>query len=144
MHPTLRQNELRAADREAGRNSFGDIYAVFFENHSGDDRFVHFIGAIINARGALVPVPMRKQGVIGEAQATMMLRPRTGGADMELSARIENADMARMNDLVRNYGGVNVAAGEFSVFTELKVTNGGSGLPAGADLQLASAWIAIF
>jgi Domain of Unknown Function (DUF748) len=60
----------------------------------------------------------------GEAQATMTLRPRTGGADMELSARIENADMARMNDLVHNYGGVNVAAGEFSVFTELKVTNG--------------------
>jgi hypothetical protein len=60
----------------------------------------------------------------GEAQATMTLRPRTGGADMELSARIENVDMARMNDLVHNYGGVNVAAGEFSVFTELKVTNG--------------------
>jgi hypothetical protein len=27
---------------------------------------------------------------------------------------------------------------------ELKVTNAGSGLPAGADLQVASAWIAIF
>ncbi len=32
--------------------------------------------------------------------------------------------MARMNDFVHNYGGVNVAAGELSVFTELKVTNG--------------------
>jgi hypothetical protein len=60
----------------------------------------------------------------GETEATMTLRPRTGGADMELTARIENADMARMNDLVRDYGGVNVAAGELSVFTELKVTNG--------------------
>src|SRR5882724_9554349 len=60
----------------------------------------------------------------GETEATMTLRPRTGGADMELSARIENADMARMNDLVHDYGGVNVAASELSVFTELKVTNG--------------------
>ncbi len=60
----------------------------------------------------------------GETQATMTLRPRTGGADMELSARIEDADMARMNDLVHNYGGFNVAAGELSVFTELRVRNG--------------------
>ena len=60
----------------------------------------------------------------GETEATMTLRPRSGGADMELSARIENADMARMNDLVHDYGGVNVAAGELSVFSELKVTNG--------------------
>jgi len=59
----------------------------------------------------------------GEAHALMTLRPRTGGYDMQLSARIENADMARMNNLVHDYGGFNVAAGEMSVFTELKVTN---------------------
>jgi hypothetical protein len=60
----------------------------------------------------------------GEAQATMTLRSRTGGADMELSAQVEHADMARMNNLVHDYGGFNVAAGEMSVYTELKVTNG--------------------
>jgi hypothetical protein len=60
----------------------------------------------------------------GETQATMTLRPRTGGADMELSAGIEDVDMARMNNLVHDYGGVNVAEGKLSVFTELKVTNG--------------------
>lgn len=62
----------------------------------------------------------------GEAQAAMTIRPSKGkgGADMELSARIENADMARMNNLVHDYGGFNVAAGEMSVFTELKVTDG--------------------
>jgi hypothetical protein len=59
----------------------------------------------------------------GEARAVMTLRPRTGGYDMDLSARIENADMARMNNLVHSYGGFEVAAGQMSVFTELKVTN---------------------
>ena len=62
----------------------------------------------------------------GKAQATMTLRPSKGkgGADLELSARVEDADMARMNNLVHDYGGFNVAAGQMSVFTELKVTNG--------------------
>jgi hypothetical protein len=60
----------------------------------------------------------------GEAHASMTLRPRTGGADMEISARIEDTDMARMNNFVHDYGGFNVAAGQMSVFTELKVTNG--------------------
>jgi len=32
--------------------------------------------------------------------------------------------MARMNNFVHDYGGFNVAAGEMSVFTELKVENG--------------------
>jgi hypothetical protein len=65
----------------------------------------------------------------GKAQATMTLRPSKGkgGADLELSARVEDADMARMNNLVHDYGGFNVAAGQMSVFTELKVTNAVTG-----------------
>jgi hypothetical protein len=60
----------------------------------------------------------------GAAQASLAVRPRKGGYDMDLSARVENADMARMNNFVHDYGGFNVAAGEMSVFTELKVANG--------------------
>jgi hypothetical protein len=59
----------------------------------------------------------------GETQASLTLRPRTGGYDMQLSARVENADMVRMNNLVHNYGGFEVAAGEMSVYTELQVNN---------------------
>jgi hypothetical protein len=59
----------------------------------------------------------------GEAHASLAIRPRKGGYDMDLSARVENADMARMNNFVHDYGGFNVAAGEMSVFTELKVAN---------------------
>jgi hypothetical protein len=60
----------------------------------------------------------------GEAHASLTIRPRTGGYDLDLSARVENADMARMNNFVHDYGGFNVAEGEMSVFTELKVANG--------------------
>jgi hypothetical protein len=60
----------------------------------------------------------------GEAHASLAVRPRKGGYDMDLSARVEDADMARMNNFVHDYGGFNVAAGEMSVFTELKVENG--------------------
>jgi hypothetical protein len=60
----------------------------------------------------------------GETQAQLTVRPRTGGYDMDLSAKIEGTDMARMNNFVHDYGGFNVAAGEMSVFTELKVADG--------------------
>jgi len=59
----------------------------------------------------------------GAAQASLTLRPRKGGYDMQLSARVEDTDMVRMNNLVHNYGGFEVAAGEMSVYTELQVNN---------------------
>jgi len=60
----------------------------------------------------------------GQTQATLTVLPRTGGADMDLTGRIEGADMAGMNDLVHAHGGFNVAAGELSVYSELKVKDG--------------------
>lgn len=60
----------------------------------------------------------------GQTRATLTVLPRTGGADLDLTARIEGADMASMNDLVRAYGGFTVAAGELSVYSELKMKNG--------------------
>jgi hypothetical protein len=59
----------------------------------------------------------------GNAQASLTLRPRKGGYDMQLSARVEDTDMVRMNNLVHNYGGFEVASGEMSVYTELQVNN---------------------
>ena len=66
---------------------------------------------------------LKGQFMGGEAHASLAMRPRKGGYDMDLSARVENADMARMNNFIHDYGGFNVAAGEMSVFTELKVAN---------------------
>ena len=60
----------------------------------------------------------------GETRLEATVAPRAGGADMNLAARIERTDMTRMNDLVRAFGGFDVAAGELSVYSELQVKNG--------------------
>jgi hypothetical protein len=60
----------------------------------------------------------------GDTAVTMTLRPRTGGGDMDLTARIDEADMARMNGFVRAHGGIDVAAGKLSVYSELRVRDG--------------------
>ncbi len=60
----------------------------------------------------------------GETRLQATVAPRAGGADMNVSARIEGTDMTRLNDLVRAYGGFDVAAGELSVYSELQVKNG--------------------
>jgi uncharacterized protein DUF748 len=60
----------------------------------------------------------------GDTWLQATIAPRPGGADVDLSARIERTDMTRMNDLTRAYGGFDVAAGELSVYSELRVKNG--------------------
>jgi len=60
----------------------------------------------------------------GEAQLHATVAPRPGGAEMDLSARIESTDMTRMNDLVRAYGGFDVSAGVLSVYSEVSVKDG--------------------
>ncbi len=60
----------------------------------------------------------------GETHVMATLQPQTGSADMDVTARIEDVDMARMNDLVRAYGGFDVSAGEFSVYSELRTKSG--------------------
>ena len=60
----------------------------------------------------------------GDTQVTATVAPRTGGADVDMTAQVERVDMARMSDLVRAYGGVDVAAGELSVYSELQVKDG--------------------
>lgn len=60
----------------------------------------------------------------GETRITAKVQPRTGSADVDLTAQIERVDMASMKDLVRAYGGVDVAAGEFSMYSELRMKDG--------------------
>src|SRR5438445_1163833 len=52
----------------------------------------------------------------GNTNVTATLQPQTGSADMDLTAQIEGADLVRLRDLVRAYGGFDIAAGEFSVY----------------------------
>ncbi|MGH7396578.1 MAG: AsmA family protein [Candidatus Rokuibacteriota bacterium] len=60
----------------------------------------------------------------GETRLTATLQPRTGGADMAVTAQIETADLARLKDLVRAYGGFEIKAGELSVYSELQMKGG--------------------
>jgi len=76
----------------------------------------------------------------GKTQASAIIRPATGGLDMDLKVQVEDTEMASMNDLVRAYGGFDVAGGQFSVYTELSVKRGmisGYIKPLFRDVQVA-------
>jgi Domain of Unknown Function (DUF748) len=60
----------------------------------------------------------------GETRVTATLTPQTGSADMDLTAQIKGADLARLRDLVLAYGGFDVKAGELSVYSELQMAGG--------------------
>jgi len=76
----------------------------------------------------------------GKAQASAIIRPATDGLDMDLKVQVEDTEMASMNDLVRAYGGFDVAGGQLSVYTELNVKRGmisGYIKPLFRDVQVA-------
>jgi hypothetical protein len=60
----------------------------------------------------------------GATVVTATVTPRPGSADMNVSAKIEEADLARVRDLLRAYGRVDVSAGVFSVYSEMRMTDG--------------------
>ena len=60
----------------------------------------------------------------GQTQASATMRPARAGADVDLKVSVEDTEMASMNDVVRAYGKFGVSQGQFSLFSELKVTDG--------------------
>jgi uncharacterized protein DUF748 len=60
----------------------------------------------------------------GETRLTVSLQPQPGSADMNVTAQIEDADLIRLKDLVRAYGGFEIRAGEFSVYSEVHMKGG--------------------
>jgi hypothetical protein len=60
----------------------------------------------------------------GETAVSATVRPEADGPDFDLSCRIEQMDVRRMNDLLRAHGKIDVASGLFSVYSELHVKNG--------------------
>jgi len=51
-------------------------------------------------------------------------RPEKNGPDFDLAVRIEDTDLQTLNDLLRAYGGFDVAGGRFFFYSELHVRNG--------------------
>lgn len=60
----------------------------------------------------------------GETRVTASLQPQAGSADVDVTAQIEGADLLRLKDLVRAYGGFEIRAGELSMYSELEVKSG--------------------
>jgi hypothetical protein len=60
----------------------------------------------------------------GPTRLEAVLQPQTGGADLDLMAQIEGADLGRLNDVVRAHSGIDVKAGHLSVFADLTMRGG--------------------
>ncbi len=60
----------------------------------------------------------------GPTEIEFAFRPENKGPDFDLKVRIENTDMRTMNDLFRAYGNFDVAAGVFSLYSEIKIRQG--------------------
>ncbi len=59
----------------------------------------------------------------GGTQISGEFRPENKGADLDLHIKIDNTQLVQMNDLLRAYGGFDVAAGSFSLVSELHIKN---------------------
>jgi hypothetical protein len=95
-------------------------YRVFFSNAD-----LRLTGLTNQSAEAPARATMRGKFMgSGPTEATLAFRPHEKGGDLNLKVSIENTDMAAMNDLLRSYGKVEVAAGEFSLYAEVSVRDG--------------------
>src|ERR1043165_4613748 len=60
----------------------------------------------------------------GATRLDLAFRPEDGGPDVDLNLAIEDTDMAAMSDLMRSYANFDVAAGNFSTYSEIKIRQG--------------------
>jgi hypothetical protein len=98
-------------------------YRVFLDDI--DARLENFAAPL--SRGtATARVTARFMGA-GPMLITATMRPETDGADLDLTASIEEVELRPLNDLLRAHGKIDVASGEFSVYAELHARNGRAG-----------------
>jgi uncharacterized protein DUF748 len=60
----------------------------------------------------------------GKAHGTATFRQARNGPDFNFAIAVEGASLPSLNDIFRSYGKFDVAAGTFSVYSEIKVHNG--------------------
>jgi Domain of Unknown Function (DUF748) len=60
----------------------------------------------------------------GPTRVQANFRPESKGPDLDLILSIENTDLRNMNDLLRAYGNFDVVAGNFSMYSEIKIRQG--------------------
>lgn len=75
----------------------------------------------------------------GDTKASGTFLATQGGPAFNLNVAIQNTDLPSLNDLLRAYGRFDVAAGQFSIFTEVDIKNGdinGYAKPLFANLKV--------
>jgi len=60
----------------------------------------------------------------GAARMDATFRPESRGPDFDLDLSVEDADLGKLNDLLRAHADVDVASGRLSVYSEMHVKNG--------------------
>ncbi len=111
----LRDSELGLVDRSRDRP-----YRVFLDNTDLD--VTNLSAGFVNGP-AKAELTGRFMGS-GAAHARVNFRADPKGPDFDLNVAIEGAQLAAMNDLLRNYAKLDVVAGTFSLYSELRVRNG--------------------
>ena len=111
----LRDSELGLVDRSRDRP-----YRVFLDGADLD---------VTNISAGFIEGPAKAEltGLFmgnGPAHARATFRADPKGPDFDLSVAIEGAQLASMNDLLRNYAKLDVVAGTFSLYSEMTVRNG--------------------
>jgi hypothetical protein len=122
-----KDTELRIDRLDVVKSTFG------FANHAAQpsyrlvltdtDLTVRQLGNQAGGEPASVQLAGQLMGR-GATVVTATVTPRPGSADMNVSARIEEADLARVRDVLRAYGRVDISAGVFSVYSEMRMTDG--------------------
>ena len=123
-HPTLL---LRIDQGNIENCEFGFVnkatnppYRVFL---TGTDIFLQNWSNQLTEGTAIVRLRGMFMGT-GATQLDGTFRPETKSPDFDLSVRTWKTQVQSMNDLLRAYGGMDMASGVFSVFAEMKVKNG--------------------
>ena len=60
----------------------------------------------------------------GDTQVRALVRPKSRSGDMDLTVQVEETAMESLSDLARAHGKVDVAAGAFSMYADLRVRDG--------------------
>lgn len=119
----LRLDNLELEDLTLGYvdETADPTYRVFVDHLGGELRDVRLGGA--ESERAQLALRGRFMGS-GPLRLDSHFVPRDTDPDFEMALQIEPTDLRTMNDLLRAYGNIDVAAGQFSFYSNVRVQDG--------------------
>jgi hypothetical protein len=109
--------ELRGADLGFRNEAVTPAYRVFINAGQLD---VNGFSTRSSSQPAVAVLTGRFMGN-GSARARVRFWPAEGGSDADVNLAVEGTDMRTMNDLFRAHGKFDVAAGTFSLYSQLRI-----------------------